>query len=82
MANSLYKQKEKLVKDLDTNITKLDEALSSLKESLDKMQDGDGKFPYWNGNNACVTLKNAFSQYRVNIDLLPKIKECQASIKK
>jgi hypothetical protein len=81
MANSLYKQKEKLVKDLDTNINKLDEALSSLKKSLDDMQVGDGKFPYWNGGNAYSIIKNALSQYDTDMVLLDYIKSCQGSIK-
>ncbi|MBP5678523.1 MAG: hypothetical protein J6X28_01685 [Bacilli bacterium] len=80
--NSNQKQIEKLVHDLDTYTLKLEKALASYKESLDAIQEGDGSFPYWNGSNACATLKAAVSQYQNSMNLLQNIKSCQASMKR
>lgn len=83
MANkSNNKQTEKLLSDLDSCVNKLESALESFKESVDKIQEGDGKFPYWNGANACNVMKNAVTQYNNNVSLLQHIKKCQSSIKK
>lgn len=79
--NSLNKQKDKLIQDLNDNITKLDNSLDSLKESLDELQNGDGKFPYWNGSNAITVIKSALTQYNFDKALVNNIKDCQGAIK-
>lgn len=81
MANN-NKQKDKLVQNLDTQIKKIEEALESLKKSAMEIQNGDGKQPYWNGNNAQSILKTTLSQYEMDKDLLSYIQECKESIKK
>ncbi len=80
--NNINKQKDKLVVDLENNIKKLDDALDSLKVSVDQLQKGDGKFPYWNGSNACTVLKTTLTQYQIDKSLLKNIRECKGSIKK
>lgn len=79
--NSLNKQKDKLVQDLEDNIVKLEKSLKELKESIDKLQTGDGKYPYWNGNNAFTIIKGALSQYNFDSALVENIKDCQGAIK-
>ena len=82
MSSGLNKQRNRIVRDLDSNVKDLEKALNSFITSLNDLQVGDGKYPYWNGTNACVTVKNALAQYRTNAALLQKIKECQSAIKK
>ena len=80
--NSLNKQKDKLIQDLNDNIAKLEVSLDSLKESVDELQNGNGKYPYWNGENAVSLIKNALSQYNYDKSLVNNIKDCQGAIKK
>jgi len=80
--NSLNKQKEKLMMELENNLVKLEEALPSLKDSLDMLQEGDGKYPYWNGVNAINSIKNGLTQCQYDLELVKNIRECQSAIKK
>jgi len=80
--NNSNKQKDKLVLDLETQMSRLDDALKSLKESVDVIQKGNGKFAYWNGSNACTVIKNTLTQYQTNKELLQYIKECKSALKK
>ena len=80
--NNSVKQKDKLVLDLESQMDRLDEALKSLKGSIDVIQKGNGKFPYWNGSNACIIIKNTLTQYQTDKELLKYIKECKSALKK
>ena len=82
MAKNNSKQKDKLAQDLDASIAKLDGALKSLKLSVDVIQKGDGKYPFWNGTNACSVMKTTLTLYQTNHSLLQRIKECRGSLKK
>ena len=82
MAKKNSKQKDKLAEDLDVSIAKLDGALKSLKRSVDLIQKGDGKYPFWNGTNACSVMKTTMTLHQTNISLLQRIKECRGAIKK
>ena len=82
MANNNAKQKDKLAQDLEVSIAKLDGALKSLKLSVDQIQKGDGKYPFWNGANACSVMKSTLALYQTNHSLLQRIKECRGAIKK
>ena len=76
------KQKEKLINDLETQISKIDKALTSMKKSVDDLQVGNGKFSYWNGSNACLMVKNVLMQYNTDKELLKNLSECRSKIKK
>ena len=76
------KQKEKYLSDLDVQMHRIDDALVSLKKSLQEIQVGDGKFAYWNGKNACTTIKTALTQYNADVELLKLVAECKSKIKK
>lgn len=76
------KQKEKLVSDLDVQLSKVENALASMKKSIDVLQSGNGKFPYWNGSNAYSIVKTALTQYQNDLNLIRNINECKAKIKK
>lgn len=78
----LNKQKDKYLKDLDLQVHKIEDALVSLKKSLQEIQVGDGKFAYWNGSNACSTIKTALTQYSSDLELLKVVAECKSKIKK
>ena len=80
--NNSNKQKDKLVQDLENQISRLDEALKSLKDSVNTIQKGNGKFAYWNGNNAYTMIKTTLTQYETDKALLQLIKECKGAIKK
>lgn len=80
--NNNAKQKDKLVLDLEAQMARLDESLKSIKESVDVIQKGNGKFAFWNGNNACIVIKNILTQYQTDKELLQYIKECKSALKK
>lgn len=76
------KQKDKLIYDLDMHVSRIEKALASMKKSIDELQVGNGKFPYWNGTNACNVLKTSLTQYQTDVGLLINIAECKSKIKK
>ena len=75
------KQKEKLFQELESCIEKMDSSLDSIKDSVNQIQVGDGNNPYWNGYNACSTVKTILTQCQMNKALLDYVKECKESIK-
>lgn len=76
------KQKDKLVEDLDKELERLDKSLGYLQSSIDAIQTGDGKQPFWNGENAYTIIKNCLSQLYSDSDLLNHLCQCRMSIKK
>ena len=80
--NSNNKQKDKLIEDFDLELDHLNQSLGLLQKSINGIQTGDGENPYWNGENACVMVKNALSQLYSDYDLLNHLCKCRESIKK
>ena len=76
------KQKDKLIEDFDKELEKLNKSLGYLQSSINAIQTGDGKEPYWNGENACTVIKNSLSQLYSDYDLLNRLCQCKMSIKK
>lgn len=75
------KQKEKIISDYELQVRKIDTALKSLKDSLNTIQEGNGKEPYWNGNNAYNTIKSALGYVDNCTVLLDYLNQCKESIK-
>ena len=80
--NTSNKQKDKLIEDLDKELEKLNSSLGSFQKAIEAIQNGDGKDPYWNGENACNIIKNSLSQLYMDYDLLNHLCQCKTSIKK
>ena len=81
MANK-NKQKDKLLEDFDKELELLNQSLGSFQKSVTSLMKGDGKQPYWNGENACNVFKNSLSQLYSDCDLLNYLCQCRESIKK
>lgn len=75
-------EKDKLVKDLEENTKKLENALDILKKDLDLIQKGNGNEPYWNGSAACGGLRLLLQQLDYDTTLLENVKECCVEVGK
>lgn len=75
------KQKEKVIKDFELQIKKIETALDSLSGSVNLLQNGDGEQPYWNGSNAYNELKKVLAYIDSNMVLVKYLNECKDSIK-
>lgn len=76
------KQNSKLINNLDNQIDKIKKEIADINDTLTKIQNGNGKTPYWNGTNAYNIVKNALGQVDNDKVLLDYILKCRKSIKK
>ena len=68
MAEKVYvKDKNKLkrcIVSINGKMTQLAAEIKSLSSNIDKMMKGDGKTPYWNGEDVMAIFFNEFNRYR------------------
>lgn len=77
----MAKEKSDL-KSFEEELNKLEDALQILSDDLKLIQKGSKGQPYWNGSNACTSLKASLANLDHNKVLYKNLKKCYNYIKK
>lgn len=75
------KEKEKLEKKLTKEIDRLKNSTELLLTDATMIQVGNNNEAYWNGEEACDTLKRIITQIEKNKSLLEQLEKCAKLLK-
>ncbi len=69
------KEKSKFISCLNGDILKVKKSLNNIRNDIEKIENGDGTNPYWNGELAYSSLKQLIDQYNKDIKIVSKLEK-------